>query len=478
MSKHLLRLVQSGSTLYDFQDPAYAVTSSWKIAVYDNTKTCVEDKLVINPTGSSITTFLNNLNTLHRAIMTGNDNYNQWRDGFPYTPVFLQFKQDGQENVLQSEFLGGNTGEVENYLAGALRAKIIPNLELTLKRRPYWEETSDQTLGGASSVSNDGGYYELSGVRGDLESPLSISVTAATTNQDRVIIGCKARGTVANFVNKYQAEGYTARYTTGSSVADLVAGTEPNFSPGTGTVGQRWTVNTTSDVTLLSWDITANVADQLGTYRVFVRCRDNNSTFNVKIRVRAGVYTSGSSKQYGDYGDIYKYGDGTGTGGGTNSSPGTTAVPLIDCGIISLPPVDTQGKTPGRMIIELHAKADSTSGSPTFDVDYLILMPLYELPFQNGYVIADFPVDLGNSTTPTGIVTSKDRTPRAYLDASGTLQYSASQLRGNPLLVWNNKTVRVFVMTQRTSNLRHTYGINNSVTITATPRYRLPGRGS
>lgn len=475
MAKDTLTIVQGSSTLWDFQSTTNVI-SAWKLATHDRSKLFVEDTMTLNPTGANRTAFLDNINTLGRTILTGEDNYEQFRSGYPYTPTFIQFKQDGQSNTLQSEFFGGNPQEVENYLSGALRANVLPNLSTLIRRRPYWEETTAQSLATSQSVSNDGGYVSISGIRGDLPSPLAITVRTATTNQDRVIIGCKARGTVANFVNKYEAEGYTTRYTTGASVADLSSATEPNFSPGSGTVGQRWTVDTTSEITLLTWDITSNVSDQLGSYRVFVRCRDNNSTFNVAIRARAGVYTGSSAKQYGEYGDIRRYGDGTGTSGGSNSSPGTTSVPLIDCGIISLPPVDTQGSAPSKMIIELAAKA--AAASSTFDVDYLLLVPLYELPFQNGFTYADFPIALGNGAAPDAIVTAQDRTPRAYLDSSGTLQYGASEIRGNPLFAKNNTTIRIYVMTQRVSNLRHTYNLTNTISVTAMPRYRYPGRGT
>lgn len=471
---NILTIVQSNSTLWDFQSSTN-ILSAWKLAPHDRAKTFVEDTMTLNPTGTSRTAFLDNLNTLGRTILTGEENYDLFRSGYYYTPTFLQFRQDGQSNVLQSEFFGGNPQEVENYLSGALRANVLPNLSTPIRRRPYWEETSDQSLASSVAVSNDGGSTTISGIRGDLPAPLTITVRTATTNQDRVIVGCKAYGTVANFTNKYEAEGYTTRAT---GVANLSSATEPNFSPGSGTVGQRWTVAGTSNLTLLTWDITTNVSDQIGTYRVFVRCRDNAATFNVKIRVRSGVYTGSNTPQYGEYGDIYKYGDGTGTGGGSNSSPGTTSVPLIDCGIISLPPVDTQGIVPSKMIIELHGKADSASGSPTFDIDYLLLVPLYENPFQSGYAMATYPIALGNAAAPDGIITAKDRTPRAYLDSSGVLQYSASDIRGTPLFVKPNTSIRVFVMTQRVSNLRHTYNLNNTVTIVSTNRYRYPGRGT
>lgn len=476
MGKHTLRLIQSGSVVWDFQNAANNVTSTWEMASYERDKAFVEDVLTIHPTGATQASFLDNLRNFGRVLQEGVENWFQFKDGFPYTPIFLQFAQDGQSYQFQCEFFGGDPEAVSNYIDAGLRANVLHDLSLKLRRRPYWEETSEQSLASGTTVSNDGGYAEISGVRGDLPAPLTIQVRTATTNQDRIIVGFKARGTVSNFVNKYEAEAYTTR---GSGVANLSSGTEPYFSPGSSTVGQRWTPASTSETTILTWDITSNVSDQLGTYRAFVRWRDNRTAgFNVKIRVRAGVYTGSNDPQYGDYGDIPKYGDGTGTSGGSNGSPGTTSVSLTDCGIISLPPVDMQGMAPSKMIIELAATASTISGSPTADFDYLVLVPLYELPLHRGYGTASYPIALGNDAAPDAILTARDRSPRAYLDDAGTIQYAASEIRGNPLFVKPNTTTRVFIMTQRTSNLRHTYGLNNTVTITSLARYRYPGRGT
>lgn len=471
--RHTVKIVRSGSDLIDFQNPANNVLTEWEMSPYDENATCVEDTFNLSTLGTTLTNFGNNMVALGRAIQDGNDNYAQWQHGLAYTPIFLQTKLDNSPYALQSEWFGGNPDKVGNWVSAARRNKILDNIRTQFKRRPYWEETAAQSLATNQSVSNNGGYYDITGIRGDLPSPIAVSVRTATTGQDRVILAAKSEAhgqTVANFVNKYEAEGYTAR---GANVADR---TDANFSGSGAPQGQRWSPAATTEQLLLSWDITSNVYDQLGQYRVFVRCRDNAATFNVKIRVRAGIYTTGNSKQYGDYGALAKYGDGTGVAGGSNASPGTTGIPLIDCGIITLPPVDTGGVAPSKMIIELRGTAVAASG--TFDIDCLYLMPLYELPLRCGYVMARYPIELGNGAAPDGIITAADRTARAYLDSSGTLQYRASEIRGSPLYGWNNRTIRLFVLTQADSNLWHTQNLTNTVTISAIPRYRYPLRGS
>ncbi len=478
MSNHLARLVRSGATLIDLQNDSNNVLSNWELSPYDEKAICVEDVMTLNPRGATTATFHDNLVTLGRALIDGADNYYQYQHGYPYTPIFLQFRQFGTTTILQSEWFGGDPEAVENWASGALRSNLVPNYRVKFKRRPYWEETSAQALATAQSVSVNGGTLDISGIRGDIPTPLTILVRAGTTNQDRVIIAAKSSAhgqTIANFVNKYEAESYSVR---GSGVADL---TDANFSGAGAPQGQRWTVGTTAEQLLLSWDITSNISDQLGTYRVFVRCRDNRVTadggMNVKIRVRAGIYTTGNSKQYGDYGALAKYNDGTGTGGANNSAT-TTAIPIVDCGIITLPPVDTQGVAPSKMILELYGDASSTSGSPTFDIDALYLMPLYETPMRTGYAMVRFPIEMGNGAAPDGIVTGADRVARGYLDSAGVLQYAASEIRGSPIYAWNSRSVRLFIMTQRDSNLRHTQSVSSTITVTAIPRYRFPVKSS
>lgn len=465
MSSHVVRLTRSGATLIDFQLFANNVLSGWNLAPYED-KICVEDEMVLNIRGANQTTFFDNLTTFGRALTDGQDNYEQLQNGMPYTPIFLQFKRDGNATTMQSEWFGGDPSSVENFASAALRNNLLP-LTVKFKRRPYWEELSPQVLATSQNIVNDGGVYDISGVRGDLPSPLAITIRTAAVNQDRVLIAAKARGTVTNFVNLYEGEGYTTKH---SEVS--VSTVDANMSGG---ARVRWTPTDTSAHTILTWTIDTNIADQLGTYRVLVRCRDNSDPFNIMIRVRAGVYTSGNAGQYGEYGSYRKFLNGTGTAS-ANGSAGTTNIPLIDCGIITLPPVDTQGVTPSKMIIELEGKAAAASG--TFDIDCFYLMPLYELPTQSGQALIRLPIELGNGADPNAILTGADRNARGYLDAAGVLQYIASEIRGSPLYVKPNTTVRLLVLTQTDSSLKHKQALTNIVSVSAIPHARYPTRGT
>ncbi len=473
MASHIIKLVRSGATLWDFQNRSNNVLSKYVPAPYDAYVKTVEDHLTLNPTGATVVTFLDNLNTYFRAIDDARYNYECWQRGAPYTPIYLQFQQAGSTNVLQTEVLGGDTDAVENYISGALRARLINALPATLLRRPYWEETSAQSIVSTTSLNN-GGFVTLTPIRGDVPAPLKITVRSDNANQDRVILAVKSYGTLANYINKYEAEAGT---TYGANVGTLTPDTDLS-----GNAGRQWTPASTAiaaDQSLIIWNNSTNVADQLGTYRVYVRCRDLAATLNTRIRVRSGIYTSAGSYQWGDYGDSAKYADGTGVAGGANTSSGGTAkIALVDCGVITIPAVDTQGVAPATIALELRGQVIANGASYKFDIDCLYLMPVNEAALGSGLQIATFPAELGSATTPDAIVDANILTPGAQLSTSAVLQHPASDLRGKPLLAWTNKTMQLYTLTQSTATMRHQQSGSATVTATATPRYRFPGRGT
>ena len=466
---HIIKLTQSGSDKYDFQSSTVNVLSRYSPAPYDPKAMVVDDQMTLNPRGTTIAAFLDNLNTLNRTLEDAQDNFDQSQLGYPYTPIYLRFQQDGATYAVQAEVFGGETGEIENYISGALRGRLIHNLPFKLKRRPYFEETAAQSLF-SNTVSNNNNPTAISGVRGDVPAPLKITVQTNVASQSRIIIGCRVRGTIANFTPRYQAEDAIA----GTNVAPLV---DADLNGGN---GLRWTP-VVGDVTaeqdaVATWVIT-DPTDQLGVFRVYVRCRDNAATCNVKIRVKAGITTAGNT-EWGDYGDSPKYADGNYTAGGSVVG-GTASLPLVDCGIIQLPPIDTNGAIPENISICISGQSNALYGAGNeFDIDEIFLMPTMELPYGGGFQVITLPENLGNDTNPIAIIDANDRAPRGYLDTSGTLQQVAADIRGKPLYAWTNKSMRLFILTQNSNGGRHRHDSTNTVVVTATPRYRYPGRGT
>lgn len=480
MATHTFKLVQGATTLFDFQSKSVNVLSSWSPQVYKHENKTIEDTLIVNPVGTSTAALYDNLISLWRALEIAAFNYMLWQNGTSYTPVYLQFQDSRLSHMMQTEVFGGDRDKFDNMLSAALRANVVPNIPLTIIRRPYWEQAGSnntQALLTAQVISGDGGYLDISGIRGDVPAATTIALTAGIANQDQVVLAFKAKGTPSNFVNIYEAESFTYRnvssYSSPSNGSDVSASTvDANMSNG---ARVRFTPSGTTEVSLLIWNITSNVSDQMGTYRVFVRCRDNHTSVNVKIRVRGGVYDTSVGYRWGDYGAPAKYVDGRGVDGNTSSVAGTTAIPLVDCGVIDLPPFDTGGVVPTTLAIELLGEADSAGGK-TFDIDCIYLMPCYELPMGRGLITYNFPGSLGTSYTPYGIITSIDRSVPAYT-GSPTLLQPASDIRGGSPYLWTNQSIRMFILTLYSSQNRHTQNSNHTVTMTATPRYRF-GRGS
>ena len=85
---------------------------------------------------------------------------------------------------------------------------------------------------------------------------------------------------------------------------------------------------------------------------------------------------------------------------------------------------------------------------------------------------------MGNADQPDGVLDANDRVSRAYVvDGSGNLIFPSGDFRGDPLLVWPNRLQKLIVHVLTNSTKVHAWNVNNTVTATYMPRYRL-GRGS
>ena len=194
------------------------------------------------------------------------------------------------------------------------------------------------------------------GLRGDLPSPVKLTVRAGNAARDRIVAAVRGTpvGTPANFLSLIEAESYSDK---GTGVADL---TDAGFSPGSGVSGIKWTPTVTTEQLLARYKISSNVIDQLGAQRIFAAVRDNFATPNIAIHIKPFTY-SGSTYQYGDFGDVLKYAASVG------------ARVLIDCGVIIPGGVDTYGVAPLGIGFEVWGIALSKTGTtPTMDIDWLL----------------------------------------------------------------------------------------------------------
>ena len=460
---HILRFRQSSTTLCDFQDVTkYGLREFSEYSFGQNAQWGVV-KLVLDVRGTSQTDALDNLTTLMRTLEACKRNYFLWQASTNYTPIYLQWEGSTVTSaIVQTECFGlseDSEGALEQVLARpeVFLAGRIENVTVSLKVRPYWEESSAQTLTNAVSTSNaqNGSSSGSASTRGDLPAPLKILVRTPTASQDTLIVAMRSAGTPTGYTAILEAGAYASR---GSNVANL---TDANLKAGT---PQRWSPAATSEQLLLRWSASIS-ANNVGTFRVFVRCRDNNATANVKIRARAGL-SDGTNFQYGDYGADAKF---------VNTVGGTTAISFVDCGVVRVPHVSTGGALATTRIIELRGQALAASSS--FDIDYALLLPLYEDAVGGGYCAAVMPYAAGTGAAPDLVIDASDRAATAYTETSGVPMFVASNVIGAPLYAMPNQQYVAWYVTLDSSTGRHTHNANNTVTVTCTPRYRL-GRGT
>ena len=464
---HILRLRQSSTTLCDFQDVTKYGLREFSEYSFGQSAQFGVVKLVLDIRGTSQTDALDNLTTLMRTLEACKRNYFLWQASTNYTPIYVQWEGSTVTSaIVQTECFGlsdDSEGALEQVLA---RPEVflvgrIENVTVSLKVRPYWEESSEQSLVSGATVANAQGTSTSgsASVRGDLPAPLKINVIPGASSQNTLIVAMRSAGAPGSYSALLEAEAATSL---GTNVATR---TDADFHTASGAPQSiRWTVSAggTSEQLIARWSATMS-ADNVGTFRVFVRCRDNNATANVKIRARAANLDASSNYQYGDYGADAKF---------VNTVGGTTAISWVDCGVVRAPTVATGGALARTRIIELRGQALAATSS--FDVDYVLLLPLYEDAVGGGYCL----MTLTNLATGAAmVIDANDRSPAAYSEAAATVNHVASNIIGAPLYAMPNQQFYLWYVTLDSTTSRHTHNVNNTVTVTATPRYRL-GRGT
>lgn len=467
----LLYLKQGVATLFDFAAIGDSGLLSWTVDAYgDLAGQYAKDSITFHFRGTSNDDLLDNAITLNRVLALAAENERIKRDGGQYTPIYLVARIGSATNTVQSEIFGESLSGFDNLVANAVYASRLENITFTVKRQPYFEESALVSITGSPfTVSNSGGLISIPAeVRGDLPAPLYIKTRAGAASATRLAAGLRARGTVANWIAKYEAESATL----GSGVALLA---DANLSPGSGNTAAQWTPAVTTEQALCGWTISANVADQFGKFRVLVRARDNAAAVNTKIRVKAGIYNGayslGAAGLYGEWGYAAQY---------VSAVAGTTVLPLVDCGVITLPPADTAGVAVAGLCLEIWGKATATGVSYKFDVDCIYLIPCSEGAGGSGFYSAQFPIVMGTGVQPDGVLDANDNQPAASIvDGSDVLQFPAQAdgTRGRPLFAWPNLAQKLIVLAFIASNGNHNWNVNNTITVKYRPRYRI-GRGS
>jgi hypothetical protein len=205
------------------------------------------------------------------------------------------------------------------------------------------------------------GYWDITGVKGDVETPLIASVSAsvfAIANDNVSVFAVRRRGTPSNWTGSIQAESMTLGTDT------TLPGNDGAMS-GAGSNYARCSFGTTTAMAtrLSATHPAAASVDNRGTCRVFARVRRSvGGTDVVRMQLRWG----------GAAGTI------------TNDAVATaqtTNIGYVDLGLIQLPPgqdpVDDgfSGTKLSVAGVFLEVRAERTSGTSNLDIDYLLLLP-------------------------------------------------------------------------------------------------------
>ena len=470
MAWHIHRLVQNGATRFDFTNDTYASIQSWEFG--DGDGRFVTDKGLIGITGASVDALAAKINLLKQVFEDAAINLELMKEGRRYTPIWMETQIDGGSYLLRSEVLGGKAHKSGNFFEKGLRGPYLSGMEVKVYRRDYYEESSPLTLINAVAYSNNLARVDLSAVRGDVPIPLFIKCAAGTSaTDDQVVAALLGEGTFANHIPRLEADdtggtGYSVTY--GNNTG---AYTDANFSGGK---GAEFTPANTSDQMRVRWTLDGSggksVVDQLHRVRVLVRGYEvSGSGSGAVLRARMGIAT-GSTRRWGAWSERKTLPVGS----------FSTDVPLIDLGLNAPPDLGSASATNFSVVFELYIDAASGSG-PKVRIDWIAPLPVFEggkvQGSRSGFAAVTLPRTLDASNL--GVMDAHDRAAFGYVaDTSDNFVLPLTDINGKPLFLKPNTAMALYVLTKLSSgNQTHKQSVNNTLTIKATPRYRLPLRG-
>lgn len=213
-----------------------------------------------------------------------------------------------------------------------------------------------------AAVSN-GMYLEVTGVKGDVETPAFIEYPAIVSSSQMTLLAVRRRGTPSQAPFLLQAESMTPGTDTSLQAND------PVFS-GSGQNWQRCSFATTTSMAkrleITSWPATSGPVDYRGTYRVFVRVRRNDNTAtSMALQLKWGESASIVGRAVTSW-----------------TTVASSNITLVDLGLLTFPttadpvhlgPTGSEITVRGLTRLELHAQR--VSGVGTLDIDYLLFVP-------------------------------------------------------------------------------------------------------
>jgi hypothetical protein len=331
---------------------------------------------------------------------------------------FLRWQPDTTNPLFFRTFRSDLSGVVWDALERKFTATLLAEpFGLGLK-----QTLSPVTVNNDPSAGSNGMFFDVTGVLGDVETPLFGIYPSGliTSGRRRSAIAIRRRGTPSSAPRLQQVESMTLGTDTSSLASAGASGgnyARTTFATNTGLITRASTT---------AFPASASV-DARGSYRVYCRVRQNTATDTLTMRLR-----------WGDASALITNDSFT-----LPSTPDTGVWFYCDLGIVQIPggfdPAEDgpSGVALSASPIYLSLDAQRNSGSGSLDLDVLIF-----LPADDRTLLVKWPGVSG----PTDFILDADR-PAVYpRDAAGAVDtVDQAELAGAGPLVSPNVTNRIFV---------------------------------
>lgn len=316
------------------------------------------------------------------------DRFLAWQPAGATNPVFFQMRRSDFDSIRE---VPGTAG----YRKYEVALRVAPfAIGLPVTAGPF-------TLNFNPAAVSNGCFFDVTSVKGDVDTPLILSTTDTDLSIQPLLIGVRSRGTPANMTWFRQAEALTMG--TDTSV-------QANSAAASG-AGSNWVRCTFgSDTTMVArvsgtFPTTGSGSvDWRGQYRVIARMK-GAAAVNARV-----VISTATGTVIGDTYDI---------------AGGSTEWIHYDLGVIQLPP--SRGRRIGYSSdlaiagVALQLQAERPAGSGNLDIDYISLVPADE------YMSI---VQLGSVASSGSQVIDGVRNEVYRLNSSGEIVGEASQVLG------------------------------------------------
>jgi hypothetical protein len=372
----------------------------------------------------------------------------------------LAFELNRPSNILKVQFgtvpVFFRTYRAPDYSLTMLRLMLQNNsLTLEIPAQPFGSGIKETVSGSPFTVNfnpaagSNGMFFDVTGVKGDVETPLRLTMPGADLDGRTQVIAVRRRGTPSATPFLLQAESMSRPDVDASLPGNdaLMSGAGSNYVRHAFTTTGPWQAR----LDMTTFPASASV-DARGTYRVFVRVRKSSAASVVKLQVTCG-----------DPGGVALSATDAAT------LPLNTTLQLVDLGLITIggaaPVLDGDGTELSVAGARILVYGERTSGSGSLDVDYLLFVPADDRLAVIKSVL--------NGVTPNRFRIDSDQERVFAINAAGAVEtIAAVSVAGGLPMVSPGVTNRVYFLEDVTA------AVSDTAALTAEywPRYLLvPG---